>query len=82
MATSREICRKRRLTARALWAGSGTHRRDACATRFAVEYLLPQFRQRAAQTFGDERLRILPEPDGNGFTLQQIGDGGEFAKQS
>jgi hypothetical protein len=61
---------------------SETHGRDACATGFAVEDVLPKFRQRAAQTFTDERLRMLPEPAGGGFTLQQVGDRGEFAKQS
>jgi len=60
---------------------SETHRRDACATIFAVENSLPQLRQRAAQTFGDERLRLLPEPSRDGFALQQFGDGWKRLKQ-
>ena len=41
----------------------------------AVEDLPAPFVQSAAQTFGDERLRMLAEPGGGGFAFQQFRDG-------
>ena len=40
----------------------------------AIQNLLTQSGQRAAQTFGDERLRMLPEPAGGSFAFQQFSD--------
>jgi hypothetical protein len=45
------------------------------------EDLLPQPGQRAAQTFGDERLRMLPEPAGGCVALEQFSDGRKRSKQ-
>jgi hypothetical protein len=40
----------------------------------AIQNLLAQTGQRAAETFGDERLRMLPQPAGDGFAFQQFSD--------
>ena len=54
---------------------------ESAAAVVVVEDLLPQPGHGAAQAFGDERLRMLPEPAGGGFAFQQFRDRWKRSKQ-
>jgi hypothetical protein len=51
-------------------------RLEACPT--VIKDLLSQPGEGAAQTLGHQGQGLLPEPAGDGFALQQFGNGGEI----